>query len=213
MPAAQTFLQQLQAGSDTERRIQAMRSRLYSNSIANVKNTQNVVMSLLAQPDFNSKSAKSLRANMGKPSGSGGNTSIRVAEGTAVSPVAPGKGTRGGIVRAAEAQLGRPYVWGGSNPSTSFDCSGLVQWAYKRVGINLPRVSADQARYGRRVALNQLRPGDLVAWDNSSRNNGADHIAVYIGGGKIIEAPRTGLNVRVRALGSNEGAWGVQVLK
>ena len=55
-----------------------------------------------------------------------------------------------------------------------------------------------QAAAGRPVAsMAQAQPGDLIAWDNSSRNNGVDHIAIYIGGGKMIEAPRTGLNVRI----------------
>jgi cell wall-associated NlpC family hydrolase len=105
------------------------------------------------------------------------------------------------------------YQWGGSTPKTSFDCSGLVQWAYKSMGIQLPRVSADQARAGRKVPLQSLRPGDLVAWDNSSRNNGADHIAIYIGNGQIIESPKTGQAIRVRALGNEQNAWGVQILQ
>lgn len=57
-----------------------------------------------------------------------------------------------------------------------------------------------------------MQAGDLVAWDNSSRNNGADHIAIYLGGGLIAEAPRPGVALRVRKLGDNEGAWGVRVL-
>lgn len=117
------------------------------------------------------------------------------------------------IINEALKYRGRMYQWGGSNPQTSFDCSGLVQWAYKSVGVGVPRVSADQARYGKKVPLQALRPGDLVAWDNSSRNNGADHIAIYIGNGQIIEAPRTGQQIRVRALGQEQNAWGVQILK
>jgi cell wall-associated NlpC family hydrolase len=134
-------------------------------------------------------------------------------QGASLAPEPGGKGKRGAIINEAEKYLGQPYHWGGASPGTSFDCSGLVQWAYKRVGIKLPRVSADQARYGTRVPTNQLKRGDLVAWDNSSRNSGADHIAIYIGNGKIIEAAHTGTNIRVRALGSNEGAWGVKVMK
>src|SRR5690606_37803625 len=62
----------------------------------------------------------------------------------------------------------------------------------------LPRVSYQQAEAGRPVAsMAEAQPGDLIAWDNSSRNNGVDHIAIYIGHGKMIEAPRTGLNVRI----------------
>ena len=121
-------------------------------------------------------------------------------------------GGRGGkIVRAAQSLVGTPYVWGGTSAS-GVDCSGLVYLAYKSIGVNLPRVSYQQANAGRRVALGSLQAGDLVAWNNSTRNPGADHIAIYIGGGRIIEAPRPGVPVRIRKLGENEGAWGVRIL-
>ncbi|MBW8751206.1 MAG: transglycosylase SLT domain-containing protein [Propionibacteriales bacterium] len=102
------------------------------------------------------------------------------------------------VVAEAKKYLGVPYVWGGTDPSKGLDCSGLVQVVYRHLGHDLPRLSADQARSGRPVAsMADARPGDLLAWDNSSRNNGADHIAIYVGDGKMIEAPRTGLNVRL----------------
>lgn len=102
------------------------------------------------------------------------------------------------VVAEAKKYLGLPYVWGGNSITKGVDCSGLVQQVYKSFGYDLPRVSADQARSGRPVAsMAEARPGDLIAWDNSSRNNGVDHIAIYIGDGKMIEAPRTGLNVRI----------------
>ena len=102
------------------------------------------------------------------------------------------------VVAEAKKYLGLPYVWGGTSISKGVDCSGLVQSVYKSLGYNLPRLSADQARSGRPIAsMADARPGDLIAWNNSSRNNGADHIAIYAGNGKMIEAPRTGLNVRL----------------
>ncbi len=114
-------------------------------------------------------------------------------------------GTSGGgsvsgdaVVAEAKKYLGLPYVWGGTDPKKGLDCSGLVQLVYKNLGYDLPRVSYQQAAAGRPVAsMAQAQPGDLIAWDNSSRNNGVDHIAIYIGGGKMIEAPRTGLDVRI----------------
>lgn len=119
--------------------------------------------------------------------------------------------TRKALVQYARTALGTPYVWGGNDMQKGVDCSGFVQQVYKEMGIDVPRVSYQQAQSGKRVDLSKLRPGDLVAWDNSSRNNGADHIAIYIGNGRIIEAPRTGLSVRIRKLGDNEGAWGVRM--
>ncbi|SDD35213.1 transglycosylase SLT domain-containing protein [Nocardioides lianchengensis] len=101
------------------------------------------------------------------------------------------------IVAEAKKYLGVPYVWGGTSPD-GMDCSGLVKLVYEKFGIDLPRVSYQQAEAGRPVAsMAEAQPGDLIAWDNSSRNNGVDHIAIYIGDGKMIEAPRTGLDVRI----------------
>lgn len=114
------------------------------------------------------------------------------------------------IITAAEKYLGTWYRYGGSGPG-GIDCSGLVQQAYRAAGIELPRISFQQANSGTRVSLKDLRPGDLVAWDNSPRNPGADHIAIYVGNGQIIEAAHTGTRVRIRRLGADEGAWGVQM--
>ena len=119
---------------------------------------------------------------------------------TSTDRVASGAGSSDGQAVVAEARkyLGLPYVWGGTDPSKGVDCSGLVQSVYKSLGYDLPRVSADQARAGRPVAsLAEAQPGDILAWDNSSRNNGADHVAIYIGDGKMIEAARPGTNVRI----------------
>jgi peptidoglycan DL-endopeptidase CwlO len=121
------------------------------------------------------------------------------ATGTAGDPSGNGSTVTGqDVVAEAKKYIGLPYVWGGTSITKGVDCSGLVQSVYKTLGYDLPRVSADQARAGQPVAsMAQAQPGDLIAWDNSSRNNGADHIAIYAGNGKMIEAPRTGLDVRL----------------
>lgn len=115
---------------------------------------------------------------------------------------------RGDVVSTAMSYLGTPYVWGG-NGRSGLDCSGLVQQVYRSFGVDVPRLSADQIRAGRRVSYDQLRPGDLLGWDINSRNNGADHISIYAGGGYIIEAPRPGLAVRRRKLSQHEIATGL----
>jgi len=88
-----------------------------------------------------------------------------------------------GAVREALTQLGVPYVWGGETAGKGFDCSGLTQWAYGKEGINLPHDAAAQ-NIGQRVAESNLAPGDLAVWDG--------HVAMYLGNGKMIEAPHTG---------------------
>lgn len=132
-------------------------------------------------------------------------------QGTTLTPAGQNlKGTGGKIIAAAETLLDTPYVWGGNGPG-GVDCSGLVQYAYKAAGIDLPRISYQQANAGTRVAINKLRPGDLVAWDNSSRNPGADHIAIYLGNGMVIEAPRPGGKVQISHIYDIGQAWGVRM--
>ncbi|MGC9669205.1 transglycosylase SLT domain-containing protein [Planosporangium sp. 12N6] len=98
------------------------------------------------------------------------------------------------VVASARKYLGVPYVFGGNDPATGLDCSSLVQRAYADLGVKLPRIAADQAREGQPVAsLAQARPGDLLAF-----NSPVDHIAIYIGDGKMIAAPQTGDVVKVQ---------------
>lgn len=121
-------------------------------------------------------------------------------------------GWRKAAVEYARSAVGTPYVWGGTNLQSGVDCSGFIQAVFAKAGIELPRISYQQANLGKRVGYKGLRPGDLVGWDNSSRNNGADHVAIYLGNGMIIEAPRPGLSVRIRQIGKDlEGGWGVSL--
>ncbi|MFD8704433.1 C40 family peptidase [Kitasatospora sp. NPDC059648] len=99
----------------------------------------------------------------------------------------------------ALAQLGKPYVWGGDGPS-GYDCSGLVQQAYRRSGISLPRVADDQYAATTPISAGQLRRGDLVFWSDSGRASGIHHVGMYLGGGTFVEAPRPGRTVRISTL-------------
>jgi peptidoglycan DL-endopeptidase CwlO len=102
--------------------------------------------------------------------------------------------SREAVVTAARKYIGVPYVFGGTNPATGLDCSGLVQRVYGDLGIKLPRIASDQATQGTPVAnLDQAKPGDLLAF-----NRPVDHIAIYIGDGKMIAAPQPGERVKVQ---------------
>lgn len=98
-------------------------------------------------------------------------------------------------VAAARQVLGAPYVWGATGPH-AFDCSGLMQYAYGRAGVALPRTSQEQMNAGRRVPLDQARPGDLVVYRGD-----ASHVAMYVGGGRVIHAPYPGARVRYDPVG------------
>jgi cell wall-associated NlpC family hydrolase len=119
---------------------------------------------------------------------------------TAGSGSATGSGAA--VVQAAKGYLGVPYAWGGTDPSTGLDCSGLVQQVYSDLGIDLPRTSSQQATSGRAVAsLDEAQPGDLVFFDYSSSRPGVDHVGIYIGGGQMIAAPQEGEVVKVQSVG------------
>ncbi|MFP4149877.1 MAG: NlpC/P60 family protein [Nitriliruptoraceae bacterium] len=118
------------------------------------------------------------------------------AGGAATSGPAPAtRSSVGGAVGVALSQIGKPYAWGATGPG-AFDCSGLVTYAYRAVGItHLPRSSA--AMYGAttRISRADLRPGDLVFYYSP-----VSHVAIYIGNNQVVEAPNSGATVRVRTL-------------
>lgn len=95
------------------------------------------------------------------------------------------------VIAFAEAQLGEPYVWGAAGPN-SWDCSGLTAGAWGAAGKYLPHYSVAQYQQSTPVKASQLRPGDLVFWSNGSSSSSIFHVALYVGDGQIIHAPRTG---------------------
>lgn len=102
----------------------------------------------------------------------------------------------------ARAQVGKPYEWAAAGPD-SFDCSGLTMRAWARGGKSLPHYSVAQFEQSTRITMADARPGDLVFWTKNGAASGIYHVALYIGGGQTIEAPRTGLKVRYNSIYSN----------
>ncbi|MFB6849282.1 NlpC/P60 family protein [Streptomyces sp. NPDC056373] len=103
-------------------------------------------------------------------------------------------------IEYAQKKLGTPYLWGGTGTAEQggrFDCSGLTQAAYETVGIKLPRVANDQYNAGPHPSRDELLPGDLVFFSDDLTNSRAiRHVGIYVGGGYMIDAPRTGAVIR-----------------
>lgn len=114
-------------------------------------------------------------------------------------PAPPTRAER--AVNAALGAVGTPYRWGGESPATGFDCSGLVRWAYGRVGVDLPHNSYALYGEGRRVRETQMEPGDILFFE------GLGHVGLYLGDGRMVHSPETGRSVEVvRLAATNYGA-------
>lgn len=127
--------------------------------------------------------------------------------GTGATPASPpltsSTGSAAAVVAAATKYLGVPYAWGGTDPKTGLDCSGLSQRVYADLGISIPRTSSQQATAGRAVtSLDQAQPGDLVFYDYSPSRAGVDHVGIYLGNGQMIAAPQAGETVQVQPVGN-----------
>jgi cell wall-associated NlpC family hydrolase len=143
------------------------RARLQQQQLQAQANTQNTVVGVTASAPSNDSSTESI--------------------------VAPPSSVGGGAVGAAMAQINKPYVWAAAGPD-SFDCSGLVMYAYAQVGVSLPHSSYAQWGMGVPVSRDQLEPGDLVFFD------GLGHVGMYIGGDQFVQAPHTGTVVQVTSM-------------
>jgi cell wall-associated NlpC family hydrolase len=112
-----------------------------------------------------------------------------------LGPAVPGTATGQAIADGARKYLGVPYVWGGTDPKTGLDCSGLVQRVYKDLGIDVPRVTYDQIKTGTAVPnLAAAKPGDLLFMRN------VEHVGIYMGNNQYIHAPAPGQSVRIDAI-------------
>jgi cell wall-associated NlpC family hydrolase len=99
------------------------------------------------------------------------------------------------VVQVAASRKGAPYKWGAEGPR-KFDCSGLAQWSYRRVGKSIPRVTRDQYRAALHIRKHARRRGDLVFFHRGRRARSIYHVGIYAGRGRIWHAPHTGARVR-----------------
>ncbi|TXS37423.1 C40 family peptidase [Streptomyces sp. OR43] len=117
-------------------------------------------------------------------------------------------GTAASVVAFAQAQVGDAYVSGGTGPN-SWDCSGLVQAAFRTVGVDLPRVSQSQSTAGTQVSLSNLQPGDILYWGGAGS---AYHVGIYVGGGQFVGAQNSSTGVVQKSLDYDPPSGAVRVL-
>jgi cell wall-associated NlpC family hydrolase len=114
--------------------------------------------------------------------------------------VSVGTGPTAVALQAALSQCGKPYVWGGTSPSTGFDCSGLTQWAWRQAGVDIPRSASSQYGAGSPVSSGDIQPGDLVFFGSSAAS--IHHVGIAVGGGKMVDAPTEGVPIGVHTIAS-----------
>lgn len=151
-----------------------------------------------------SKSGKSSSSK--QPSGSssssssGSSSSFSSSSSSSSSGSTSTSGSHPEVVSIAKKYLGVAYSWGGSSPSTGFDCSGFTMYCYAQIGISLSHSSQAQYYEGTHIARSALMPGDLVFFGGSTSS--IHHVGIYVGGGQYIHSPRTGDVVKISSLSS-----------
>ena len=196
---------QLRKYSAAQQRLNAT-SMTINDKVALVRVTQNRLLAQSAQAAAKLKDVEKLLSKLKK------SDRIRLAKLTQAAndraqksslvfaKTTGGLSGRAGIaIRYALKQIGDRYVFGAAG-MTYWDCSGLTMRAYQAAGVSLPHSASAQANYGRRVSLNSLKPGDLVFFGSPISHNG-----IYLGGGKMVDAPHSGARVRVESFGAHFG--------
>jgi peptidoglycan DL-endopeptidase CwlO len=176
-----------------------------SGEFANVLSNANAVLAAASDPAAPEPTTSAAAASSGgaavTPSASLLGLADSGVSGSGDSSSGSGSAVTGtSVVADAEQYLGVPYQWGGTSPTTGFDCSGLVQHVYADLGISLPRTSQEQVTAGTPVdSIADAQPGDLVFFEPGA--SGPGHVGIYIGNGQMIDAPHTGTDVRIQAVG------------
>ncbi|WP_028805362.1 C40 family peptidase [Streptomyces sp. 142MFCol3.1] len=135
-------------------------------------------------------------------------TTLSASASTSTNVSAPASGSVATVVAFLKAQVGDAYVMGGTGPN-AWDCSGLVQAAFKQVGVDLPRVSQDQSTSGTPVSLSNLQVGDILYWGSAGS---AYHVGVYIGNGQYLDAANPSKGVVIQDLSGYPATGAVRVL-
>jgi cell wall-associated NlpC family hydrolase len=203
--AATTYALQQQQGAEVLQLTKAMKTaeRARADAKARIDEVTGIVDDLGTKRDKIVKLVAKVESNLFKRAlGEAGQPGTPA---TRVSLPIPGSGKAAQAAQWALSQQLKPYVWGAEGPS-GYDCSGLVMAAYQRVGISLPHYTGNQWTAGRHIPKEELRAGDLVFFYNDLH-----HVGIYLGGGMMVHAPRTGDVVRVASIARRPYAGAVRI--
>jgi cell wall-associated NlpC family hydrolase len=203
--AATTFAIQQQQGEQLTQVVRAMESAKKARDGAQVRmvEVKRIVTDLDSKRDKIVKLVAKVESSLYRRAlGEAGRPGTRAVQ---VNLPVPGAGKAAEAARWALTQQLKPYVWGAEGPN-SYDCSGLVMAAYQRVGISLPHYTGSQWTAGRHISKEELRAGDLVFFYNDLH-----HVGIYLGGGLMVHAPRTGDVVRVASIARRPYAGAVRI--
>jgi cell wall-associated NlpC family hydrolase len=174
-------------------------SVMLTNARAHASALERARLQALAQARAQADAARraaALRAAQDRANRDGGSQQSSGSGGTQNFGATVSASTEQGALQAAESQLGKPYEWGAAGPDT-YDCSGLVMWAYAQVGEHVDHWTGDQWNEGAHIPVSALRAGDLLFFATDTTDpNTIHHVGMYVGNGQMIEAPYTGANVR-----------------
>ena len=133
-------------------------------------------------------------ATVSTEGGNAGNTNFgaKTTDAYQQTPTVEGSATAKGIIAEASKYMGTAYVWGGSKPSTGFDCSGLTSWSFKENGVTIPRTAAQQYAASTKISASEAKAGDLVFF---SYGKGVAHVGIYLGDGRMLNAQNRGVTI------------------
>lgn len=202
--AATTYALEVEQGEEFNQLAKAMdaATRAKAGAQTRMEELQKIVDELDTKRDKITKLVSKAESNLFRRAmGEAGQAGSRVR----INLPIPGNGKAAQAARWALTQQLKPYVWGAEGPS-SYDCSGLVMAAFQRVGISLPHYTGNQWTAGRHISKSELRPGDLVFFYSDLH-----HVGIYLGGGMMVHAPRTGDVVHIASIANRPYAGAVRI--
>ncbi|MEO3886604.1 C40 family peptidase [Nonomuraea sp. B5E05] len=203
--AATTFAIEQRQGEELNQLTKARKAaeRARASARSRISEVEKIVKDLDTKRDKISKLVAKVESNLFRRAlGEAGRPGTRA---TRVNLPIAGSGKAAQAARWALTQQLKPYVWGAEGPG-SYDCSGLVMAAYQRVGISLPHYTGNQWTAGRHISRDEMRPGDLVFFYSDLH-----HVGIYLGGGMMVHAPRTGDVVRIASIERRPFAGAVRI--